>query len=144
MTREDALVVGAGLSGLATAWYLAETGARVRVIDALPGPGGLMQTRRMPEGMVEPAARSFIWTDRVGALFAAAGIEPQFAQDQSKRRFIHRGGRPRRMPLGPLELVERRGRRRATVALARKLAVLFWRVVVWRVMVKGMACRRVF
>jgi oxygen-dependent protoporphyrinogen oxidase len=104
MTREDALVVGAGLSGLATAWYLTEAGARVRVVDALPGPGGLMQTRHMPEGLVEPAARSFIWTDRVGALFASAGLEPQFAQDQSKRRFIYRGGRPRRMPLGPIEL----------------------------------------
>jgi len=104
MTGKDALVIGAGLSGLATAWYLTETGARVRVLDALPGPGGLMQTQRMPEGLVESAARSFIWTDRVGALFAAAGLEPQFARDQSKRRFIYRGGRPRRMPLGPLEL----------------------------------------
>jgi oxygen-dependent protoporphyrinogen oxidase len=101
---QNALVIGAGLSGLATAWYLTDAGARVRVVDALPGPGGLMQTQRAPEGLVEPAARSFIWTDRVGALFAAAGIEPQFAQDQSKRRFIYRGGRPRRMPLGPLEL----------------------------------------
>jgi oxygen-dependent protoporphyrinogen oxidase len=70
----------------------------------------------MSEGLDEPAARSFIWTDRIGALFASAGIEPQFAQDQSKRRYIYRGGRPRRMPLGPLELT--RTAARAGVAWA--------------------------
>ena len=96
-------VIGAGLSGLATAWYLADAGARVRVFEAGPRPGGLIQTRREPEGLVEAAARGFTWSDRTGALFRAAGVQPCFAQEQSKRPYIFRNGRAMRWPLTPLE-----------------------------------------
>jgi len=96
-------VIGAGLSGLATAWFLAERGRQVVVEEAGPRAGGLIETRQMPEGLVEASARGFLWTDRVAAIFAAAGVRPLFARDGSKRRFILRGGRPRRWPLGPIE-----------------------------------------
>jgi len=96
-------VIGAGLSGLATAWFLAERGRQVAVDEAGPRAGGLIETRHMPEGLVEASARGFLWTDRVAALFAAAGVRPMFADERSKRRFIFRGGRPRRWPLGPIE-----------------------------------------
>jgi len=101
----DAIVVGAGLSGLTTAWYLAEAGARVRIVEAAAAPGGLIRTSRRAEGVVETAARGFIWTDRVAALFAAVGIAPMFSRDSSKRRFIFRNGLPRRWPLGPFETI---------------------------------------
>jgi oxygen-dependent protoporphyrinogen oxidase len=96
-------VVGAGLSGLSTAWFLAERGRHVLVDEAGPRAGGLIETRHMPEGLVEASARGFLWTDRVAALFAAAGVRPLFANERSKRRFIFRSGRPRRWPLGPIE-----------------------------------------
>ena len=96
-------VIGAGLSGLATAWYLAEAGARVRVLEAGPRPGGLIRTQHVKEGLVETAARAFTWSDRTGALFDAVGIRPCFAREQSKRRYIFRGGRARRWPLTPFE-----------------------------------------
>ena len=53
----DVGVIGAGLSGLATAWYLTEAGARVEVVDAAVRPGGLIQTERSIHGIVESAAR---------------------------------------------------------------------------------------
>jgi len=96
-------VIGAGLSGLATAWYLTERGARVHVREAGPRPGGLIQTLRTPEGLIETAARAFTWSERTGALFEAAGVTPLFARDENKRRYIFRGGRPRRWPLTPAE-----------------------------------------
>lgn len=96
-------VIGAGLSGLATAWYLADAGAEVRVIEAGPRPGGLIQTHRPPEGLVETAARAFTWSERTGTLFATLGVETRFAQPQSKRRYVYRAGRPRRWPLTPIE-----------------------------------------
>ena len=97
------IVIGAGLSGLATAWYLSDAGADVRVIEAADRPGGLIQTQRVPEGLVEAAARAFTWSDRAGALFDAAGVPPCFAREQSKRRYIFRDGQPKRWPLTPVE-----------------------------------------
>jgi oxygen-dependent protoporphyrinogen oxidase len=96
-------VIGAGLSGLATAWFLAERGVDVRVIDAGARPGGLIQTERVPEGLIETAARAFTWTSDTEALFRALDITPSFARDESKRRFIFRDNRPRRWPLTVME-----------------------------------------
>jgi oxygen-dependent protoporphyrinogen oxidase len=99
----DVTVIGAGLSGLATAWYLTDAGARVRVVEAGDRPGGLIQSPRMPEGLVETAARAFTSSERVSALFAAVGLTPITAREESKRRYIYRDGRPRRWPLSFLE-----------------------------------------
>jgi protoporphyrinogen/coproporphyrinogen III oxidase len=96
-------VVGAGLSGLVAAWYLADAGAEVRVREAGPRAGGLIQTHHPPEGLVETAARAFTWTDRTGELFATLGVETGFAQPQSKRRYVFRNGKPRRWPLTAVE-----------------------------------------
>jgi oxygen-dependent protoporphyrinogen oxidase len=96
-------VIGAGLSGLATAWFLTEQGRQVIVDEAGPRAGGLLETRQTPEGLVEASARAFLWTDQVAALFEAAGVQPLFADERSKRRFIFRDGRPHRWPLGPIE-----------------------------------------
>ena len=98
-------VIGAGLSGLATAWYLSETGASVDVIEAAARPGGLLQTHQLKEGLVESAARGFTSSERVGALFAAAGVDPCQTLPESRRRFIFRNGRPRRWPLTPMETI---------------------------------------
>lgn len=98
-------VIGAGLSGLATAWYLCEAGARVRLIEATRRAGGLIQTRHVPEGLVEEAAPALTWGAPAEALFGAAGVPPFFAIERSKRRYIFRDGRPTRWPLTPLETV---------------------------------------
>jgi oxygen-dependent protoporphyrinogen oxidase len=98
-------IIGAGLAGLASAWSLTEQGRHVIVDEAGPRAGGLLDTRQTPEGLVEASARGFLWTNRVAALFAAAGVQPLFADERSKRRFIFRGGRPRRWPLGPTETI---------------------------------------
>jgi protoporphyrinogen oxidase len=90
-------VIGAGLSGLATAWYLAEAGGAVHVTEAASGPGGLIQTRHVPEGMVEAAARGFTGSERVSQLFEAAGVSACPAREQSARRYIFRGRRPRKI-----------------------------------------------
>jgi oxygen-dependent protoporphyrinogen oxidase len=96
-------VIGAGLSGLATAWYLTDAGVRVHVIEARPRPGGLLETCHEAEGLVERAAQAFTWTRQVMALFEAVGIQPCFAQPQSRRRYIVRNAKPRRWPLSPVE-----------------------------------------
>jgi len=99
----EARVIGAGLSGLATAWYLTEGGARVHVIEAAGSAGGLIHTLRTPEGLVETAAPAFASSPRVLALFSAAGVEACGPNPAATKRYIFRGGRPRRWPLSPVE-----------------------------------------
>ncbi len=94
-----ALVVGAGLSGLATAWRLADYGFSVTVVEAGERAGGLIRTERTPFGLVETAANAFLWTDTVSRWFAELEVDPEFARPESKRRYVFRGGRPRRWPL---------------------------------------------
>jgi oxygen-dependent protoporphyrinogen oxidase len=93
-----ALVVGSGISGLAAAWCLADEGLAVHVVERGAAPGGLIGTRETPYGRVERAANAFVWTDTTARWFATLGLEPEFAEDTSRRKYIFRG-RPRRWPL---------------------------------------------
>jgi protoporphyrinogen/coproporphyrinogen III oxidase len=100
---KSALVVGAGLSGLAAAWSLSSRGIVVHVVDAGEESGGLIHTRRTANGLVETAANAFVWTERLAALASAIGVELIEASATSRKRYIFRDGRARRWPLGPVE-----------------------------------------
>lgn len=99
---KTALVVGSGISGLATAWCLADAGVGVHVVERGASAGGLIGTRDTPYGRVERAANAFVWTGTTAHWFARLGLAPEFAADTSKRRYIYRG-KPRRWPLTPIE-----------------------------------------
>ena len=118
--KKPVLVVGAGLSGLSAAWYLANRGAAVRGVCADADPGGLIHTRRMDEGLVETAANSLVVTARARALCAAIGVELCEPQKDSKRRFVFRDLRPRRWPLTMTESLG--GAASVAWALARRAA----------------------
>lgn len=98
-------VIGAGLSGLAAAWRLVETGAQVDVFDSATDVGGLVGTTQTPWGPAEHAANAFVWTERTEEWFRRLDIPPVFALDTSRRRFIYRNGRPRRWPLSAGETI---------------------------------------
>jgi oxygen-dependent protoporphyrinogen oxidase len=115
---KPARVIGAGLSGLVAAWYLADRGLAVTVIEQAPHPGGLIQTRRTEHGLVETGANAFVWDQAVAAWFRRLDLTPEFPLPSSRRRYIFRSGRARRWPL--------------TVAESIGLAVRFSRAFVTR------------
>lgn len=106
MTRIDAdvIVVGAGLSGLTTAFGLQRRGWRVAVVEAAQRPGGVIGSRRRDGVLYELGPNSALDTSPlIGELLAAAGIDGERidASAAAAKRYILRGGTLVAMPTSP-------------------------------------------
>ncbi|MDR0250710.1 MAG: protoporphyrinogen oxidase [Burkholderiales bacterium] len=94
-TVDDVIVVGAGVSGLVTAFRLAEKGRRVRVLEAAPRVGGVMVSGRSDGMLWELGPNSGVdTTPLINELLDALGIREQRADARkiADRPFIVRGG----------------------------------------------------
>jgi oxygen-dependent protoporphyrinogen oxidase len=106
MTRIDAdvIVVGAGLSGLTTAFRLARRGWQVAVVEAAERPGGVIGSRRREGVLYELGPNSGLdTTPLIDELLAAAGIRGERidASAAAAKRYILRGGALMAMPTSP-------------------------------------------
>jgi oxygen-dependent protoporphyrinogen oxidase len=131
------VVVGAGISGLATAFFLRQLGHRVQVLEGGDQAGGTIRTVVADGYLTEEGPNSTL--DRGEALHdlieaVGAGAECLEANPAAKRRFVVRNGRPIALPDGPaaflttplfsaaaklrlmLEPFVRRGRREESIA----------------------------
>ncbi|MEP7183539.1 MAG: protoporphyrinogen oxidase [Betaproteobacteria bacterium] len=100
----DALVIGAGISGLTTAYRLAKRGIAVEVLDAGREPGGVMGTRRRDGALYETGPNSTLdTTPLINALLADLGIAAERADAAAvaSTRFIVRGGALVALPSSP-------------------------------------------
>jgi oxygen-dependent protoporphyrinogen oxidase len=95
-------VVGAGFSGLVTAYLLTKAGREVRVIEKQSRAGGLIRTIRTEHGLVETAANGILNSARVEAMCADIGVPLLHTKRDARKRFIFRG-KPRQLPLKPFE-----------------------------------------
>jgi oxygen-dependent protoporphyrinogen oxidase len=100
----DVLVVGAGVSGLATAFGLARRGLAVEVIDPGAKPGGVIGTVSRDGAIYETGPNSALdTTPLIGELIEAAGIAPErlAASEISNTRFVVKNGTPMALPMSP-------------------------------------------
>lgn len=100
----DVLVVGAGISGLTTAFWLRRAGLRVAVIEASSRSGGAMETWTDGSWRFEMGPNTVLESrEEVTRLLAAAGLagEKILAQPSGKRRFLWKGDRLHALPGGP-------------------------------------------
>ncbi len=98
------VIVGAGISGLTTAYWLRRSGIDVTVLEREAFPGGTMQTVREDGWLIEQGPNSALETTPLfQEMFAGLGIEKErlYADPSSDRRYILRGGRLHVLPLGP-------------------------------------------
>ena len=93
-------IVGAGFSGLATAYYLSRAGFQVEVIEEKSRVGGLINTIESSFGLVETAANGLLNSGEVEDLFTEINLDFVPTLKTSRRRYVFRRGRPSRWPVG--------------------------------------------
>jgi oxygen-dependent protoporphyrinogen oxidase len=91
-------VVGAGFSGLVTAYYLAKDGFTVQICEQSSRAGGLIQSIQTRHGFVETAANGLLNSARLEALCADIGVPLLATRHDGRKRFIYRGT-PKQLPL---------------------------------------------
>ena len=100
----DAVVVGAGISGLVAAYELKRAGLSVQVIDAGTQAGGVIGTVAHEGCLYERGPNSAMdTTPLIGELVARLGLSAQwrFASDISNTRYVVRGGKLTPLPTSP-------------------------------------------
>ncbi len=104
----DVLVLGAGISGLTTAFLLARTGRSVCVLEATDRVGGAIRSERREGFLVEAGPNSTLeTTPLLTALIRDAGVEAEkrYAADAASNRYILKRGRLVALPTGPAGFV---------------------------------------
>ena len=110
--KTDIVVIGAGLTGLTTAYQLARKGRQVMVVERMDVPGGQIQTHTEGGFVFESGPNTgTISYPEVAELMADlekvtnGKCRLETAPDASKRRLIWKGNRFHDLPSGPVSAV---------------------------------------
>jgi len=92
----DVLIVGGGISGLATAWYLVQSGLKVQIWEQSARAGGMIKTDQTNGFQTEQAASMIMnFKPEVDQFFNQTGLkahqEKRSLNSESKRYLIHNG-----------------------------------------------------
>jgi len=104
----DILVIGGGISGLASAWALKRRGLAVRVLEAQRSPGGALASRVDEGFLIDEGANSALDArPAVRELVTALGLENELmeAAPAARNRYVVKEGRVLPLPLGPLDFL---------------------------------------
>lgn len=93
MREVDVLIAGGGISGLATAWWLARSGLRVELWERAGQAGGKIHTGKTGGYTIEQAAALVLnYRPEVTRLMAESGLAIYKVTPRSARRYLlHRG-----------------------------------------------------
>jgi len=96
MDRIDVLIIGGGISGLASAWWLARSGLSVEVWETKKRPGGKIMSTRQDGYLTERAASMVLnFRPEIVELVREAGLESaktvRLPTAEGRRYLLHRG-----------------------------------------------------
>ena len=105
MDKVDVLIIGGGISGLASAWWLARGGLSVEVWEAGERPGGKIMSTRQDGYLTERAASMVLnFRPEVAELVREAGLESakttRLPAAEARRYLLHQG----RLNASPMRL----------------------------------------
>ncbi len=98
-------VLGAGFSGLTTAYFVVKRGCKVRILEKSNRAGGLIETIHTEHGLVEKAANGILSSAKLEAIAADVGVPLLTTRREGRKRFIYRG-KPRQIPLSMVESLQ--------------------------------------
>jgi len=117
---EKAVIIGAGISGLACAYRLKQLGIRCLVLEAHDRPGGLISTIRKNGFLFETGPQFPRFPALVWRLVHELNLQSEFvAGDSAAKRYIVRNARLHRAPFSPAGLLGT-----SLIGIASKLRIL--------------------
>lgn len=102
-------IVGAGITGLTSAYFLEKAGFSVTVYEKSPRAGGVIRSYREGPWLAEEGPHTLLETSPViSQLINELGIEPErfYANEASKKRFIVRNKKPIPLPASPVSFLK--------------------------------------
>ena len=104
----DTVIIGGGISGLATAYYLAKGGATATIVEARPRLGGVIETVHVEGCTIEAGPDSFLSAKPAALeLIGELGLADQVigSNDHLRVTFVRRDGRLTPLPDGLMMMV---------------------------------------
>lgn len=101
MSHTEVLIIGGGISGLSTAWWLAQQGIEVEVWEADAHPGGKIRTSHEDGYVTERAAGLLVnFRPEIDRLIQQTGlINNQKRRDEKLNRYIVHQGKLTQVPM---------------------------------------------
>jgi oxygen-dependent protoporphyrinogen oxidase len=104
-TNTQAVVIGAGISGLACGYYLQKLGVQTLVLEQSARPGGLIRSVRREGFLLEEGPQSFLLTAPMMEMIRELGIESELLRaDPRAPRFVLLRDKLQPVPLAPPQL----------------------------------------
>jgi protoporphyrinogen/coproporphyrinogen III oxidase len=101
-TQVQALVVGAGISGLTAAYALQKSGITTLLFEASSRPGGLIQSVRRDGFLIESGPQSFSGNANLTSICQKLDIlDQRIVADSKAPRYVLINGKLREVPMGP-------------------------------------------
>jgi protoporphyrinogen/coproporphyrinogen III oxidase len=97
-------IIGGGFSGLSLAYFFQKKGFSVRLVEKSDRLGGMISTKKLPQGLAETAANAVLSNLIVEEVAKDIGIELIPTLPSAKKRFIFRDF-PRKWPISLLDSV---------------------------------------
>src|SRR5690242_7754060 len=105
------VIIGGGISGLSTAYYLAKSGIASTLIEARPRLGGVIQTEHVDGCTIEAGPDSFLSAKPAALeLIRELGLEQGVigSNDYSRKTFVYKRGKLVPLPEGLMMMVPTR------------------------------------
>jgi protoporphyrinogen/coproporphyrinogen III oxidase len=100
-------IIGAGISGLALAYYLQKANKTYFILEASNFAGGYLQSERKGAYLYEKSANSLLADQTLVDVLHDIGLQDQllYANEVSKKRYVLKNGKYAALPSSPLQLL---------------------------------------